>query len=184
MSHVSGRETRYLQALLWVSGSSRPSREEGLGLETGVGRGVRGGVCLWPPGTRSLLEVAITAAWDGRTQHWALVADVALPPVPGLQGQRVDDPWVQTWVGSASFQLYMLFSFCVWIYMFCPLSFFCWDVGLLLLIYKNPLHIKAHTLLEWSGYPFVSLIQCAHLKGKKGILFPLVSLVASLGHST
>ena len=62
MSHVSGTETRYLQALLWVSGSSRPSREEGLGLETGVGRGVRGGVCLWPPGTRSLLEVAITAA--------------------------------------------------------------------------------------------------------------------------
>ena len=40
MSHVSGRETRYLRALLWVSGSSRPSREEGLGLETGVGRGV------------------------------------------------------------------------------------------------------------------------------------------------
>ena len=40
MSHVSGRETRYLQALLWVSGSSRPSREEGLGLETGVGWGV------------------------------------------------------------------------------------------------------------------------------------------------
>ena len=60
MSHVSGRETRYLQALLWVSGSSRPSREEGLGLETGLGRGVRGGVCLWPPGTRSLLEVATT----------------------------------------------------------------------------------------------------------------------------
>ena len=98
MSHVSGRETRYLQALLWVSGSSRPSREEGLGLETGVGWGVRGGVCLWPPGTRSLLEVAITAAGDRRTQHWALVADAAFPPVLGLPGQRVDDPWVQTWV--------------------------------------------------------------------------------------
>ena len=65
MPHVSGRETGYLQALLWVSGSSRPSREEGLGLETGVGWGVS----LWPPGTRSLLEVAITAAGDRRMQH-------------------------------------------------------------------------------------------------------------------
>ena len=58
MPHVSGRETRYLQALIWVSGSSRPNRREGLGLETGVwGRGV----CLSSPGTRSLLEMAITA---------------------------------------------------------------------------------------------------------------------------
>ena len=72
MSHVSGRETRYLQALLWVSGSSRPSREEGLGLETGVGQGVRdGGVSV-----ASRNQVTATSGHHSRVRR----AHTALSP--------------------------------------------------------------------------------------------------------
>ena len=72
--HVSGRETRYLQALLWVSGprsvrvfTTKQGGRLGPGNQGGVGWRC---VCLWPPWTRSVLEMTITAGWDGHTKPW------------------------------------------------------------------------------------------------------------------
>lgn len=67
------------------SGSSWLSREEGLELETRMRWAC---VCLWPPWTRSVLEVTITAGWDGHTK-----------------------PWVEAWPGHACWPT-LLFHLC------------------------------------------------------------------------
>ena len=94
-SHVSGRDTRYLQALLWVSG---PQRVRVLmtkqGGRLGGGNQNEVGVCV---SVASMNQVSTRGDHHSRVR-WAhkalsgslararLLAHAALPPVPGLQG--------------------------------------------------------------------------------------------------
>lgn len=70
-------------------------------------------------------------------------------------------------LGSASFQVYPLFSFSVNLYLL-PTFFFLWRCWVLLLIYENCLYIEAHTKLKWPLHLSPSL-DCALLEEKEGI---------------
>lgn len=100
-SHVSRRETRYLQALFWVSGPQRIRvlmTKQGGRLGPGNRNEVGVCVCLWPPWTRSVLrgdhhswvregtQSPEWGPWPGHTcgPMWLF------PPVAGLQRQGWD----------------------------------------------------------------------------------------------